>query len=710
MVGLLTLSGCASMEPMSSGKTEGGPAASMEELVAQVPPGESVALEAAAAGDSGRDASAKPTITLGSGKMVNPPPVRKPVRYRGEAVSLDFEQAPLTDIVHAVMGDILGLDYVVEHPIGGEVTLRTSEPVPRDQLLDILESLLKANNVLMIRDNDGRFFISGSGQMQRLKPSMAASSAGVAGFTNLIIPLEFISARNMAEILRPVAEDSAFVRVDNLRNLLVLAGTRAQLQGWQEIIDTFDVDLLAGMSVGVFPIENAPIEEVEEALNGLLGGGSGDDMTEGLLGIGSVVRIIAMPRLSSIMVVTPRKEYLFRLGDWIKRLDREPDANFERRLYVYPVQNSHAVHLADLLGAVYGGGGGSSSSRSRSGVAPGLTPETVSGGDSNASTAGSASRSSVGGGSRGGSSSLDMDGVRVVADDENNALLIYATAKEYGKIKPALAQLDVAATQVIIEASILEVTLTDNLRYGLEWTFDNGLDNGYEGIAQLVGGEGIGAIIPGFSYQVVSAAGQIEAVLNALATENLLNVISSPSVMVLDNQTATIRVGDQVPIQQGSTINDQGLERFSITYKDTGVKLSVTPSVNAGGMVTMDIEQTVTDVGPVDADGVGQRTFLEREIISQVAVRSTETVVLGGLIRENKSAGSEGIPFLHSLPLIGPLFGAKNIEDTRTELLVVITPRVIYSESELREVSREMRSKMRGFDLIDPESLQFLSK
>jgi general secretion pathway protein D len=393
---------------------------------------------------------------------------------------------------------------------------------------------------------------------------------------------------------------------------------------------------------------------------------------------------------------------LERIQLWIERLDQAPDANNEQRLYVYPVQNTSAGHLAELLSTLFGGsggGGGGGGGGRKAGVAPGLTPETVSsnGGGSGNSNAG-ATRQSV-----------TVGDVRVVADEDNNALLIYATGREYRKIEDALARLDVEPTQVIIEASIIEVTLSDDLRYGLEWTFNNDLGGGKEGIGQLIGGEGIGAIIPGFSYSVINRKGNIKAVLNALASEDLLNVISSPSVMVLDNQTATIQVGDQVPIETGTTITDGGSTITSIQYKDTGVQLSVTPSVNAGGMVTMDVDQSVTDVGPVDTEGTGERTFLERKIVSRVAVRTSESVVLGGLIRENKSTASSGIPLLHDLPWIGALFGTKKTANSRTELLIVITPRVIYSDSDLRDVSLEMRSQMRGLELIDvSQSSSFL--
>lgn len=653
-------------------------------------------------------AASKPTLYRGTDEVIRMPQPQQPVRFYGDAVTLNFEQAPLTDVVHAILGDILDQDYVVEHPISGQVTLRTRTPVPRDQLLDILESLLKANNALLIRDRDGRFYVSASPQMSKLKPSVAASASGVAGFSTIIVPLQHISAKNMAEILLPVAEESAFVRIDSVRNLLMLAGTRSQLEGWQEIITTFDVDLLKGMSVGIFPIENASLDDIDAALSGMLGkDGGGEELAAGA-GIGSMVRIIPVHRLSSLMVVTPRAHYLERIKVWIERLDRIPDSNFERRLYVYPVQNTHATHLAELLSTILGAAGGSTGSSSKSGgVAPGFTPETVTSGSGNNKKNKKKKNNTV----QTGGSEFSLGNAKVVADEENNALLIYATGKEYRKIESALERLDIPPTQVIIEASIIEVTLSDDLQYGLEWSFNGGLGGDYEGVGQLVEGTGIAPKVPGFSYSVLNGTGSIKAVLNALATENLLNVISSPSVMVLDNQTASIHVGDQVPVQSSSTITDGGNERISVEYKDTGVQLQVTPSVNAGGMVTMDIDQTVTDVGNLEpVGGTLQRSFLERNITSRVAVRSSESVVLGGLIRENKSSASTGIPVLHKLPVVGALFGTKTTDDTRTELLVVITPRVISSEADLRDVSREMRRQMRGLDLIDiSQSSSFLS-
>ncbi|RLA60213.1 MAG: type II secretion system protein GspD [Gammaproteobacteria bacterium] len=661
-----------------------------------------------------------PTIYRGNDRQVRLPAVEEPVRFLGDDVSLNFEQAPLSEVMHAIMGDILQLDYIVDHPIKGQVTLRTRTPVPRDELLEILESLLRANKALMIRGSDGRYLVTGAQEGSKLSPDVSSQKNTGAGYSTIIVPLRYISASNMAEILQPVADEKAFVRVDNARSLLMLAGTREQLDGWLDMVATFDVDLLKGMSVGLFPLENSGVEEVAEALSVLLNDG-GQDEKRGALA--KVVRVVPVKRLNSILIVTPRSHYLDTVGTWIERLDGLPDSKFERRLYVYPVQNTSAGRLAELLNRIYadefveisgsrsvsnsgerGGGDGR-----RAGVAPGMSAETLGAGSlgigkssfsAPTSTGSGGSISSIGALADMGGGASSLENVRVVADEDNNALLIHATGKQYGLIKTALEQLDVVATQVLIEASILEVSLTDELRYGLEWSFNNNLGDDYDGVGVLAAAAGGPvAIAPGFSYSVINSAGNIKAVLNALSEQSLINVISTPSVMVLDNHTAYIHVGDQVPTFDQQTESDAGRITQSVVYKDTGVKLTVTPSVNAGGLVTMDVEQSVTDIGPIDT-ATGQRAFNERNIMSRVAVRSNESVVLGGLIRENATNTESGIPFLHQLPILGPLFGSTAKDDRRTELLVIITPRALYSENELREVSDEMRSQIRHMELI----------
>jgi general secretion pathway protein D len=474
------------------------------------------------------------------------------------------------------------------------------------------------------------------------------------------------------------------------------------------------VDMLEGMSVGLFPLQYSGVEELVDALNELLTEASGGE--DG--GLTEIVRVMPFVRLNSVMVITPRAHYLDRMETWIERLDRAPDNGAEKRLHVYPVQNTTSGRLAMLLNSIYSGngqGGQNKSARDNRNVAPGMNRESVGrGGSGSGDNGGSgSSRGSGAGGTTvtqlnlGEGDALASD-VRVVADEENNSLMIYSTGMQYKTIKAALIKLDVPPTQVLIEASIVEVSLNDALKYGLEWTFNGGLGGSkYNGVGVISDGNfnfggadgAVAQLANGFSYTVSGGAGDIVAVLQALSTESLVNVISTPSVMVLDNNEASITVGDQVPINGGSTISPGGNTIQNISYKDTGVQLTVKPTVNAGGLVTLDVLQTVTDVGQIDV--TGNRRFLERSIESRVAVRSGESVVLGGLIRENAANNENGVPWLHKAPIIGPLFGTTEKTRDRTELLVILTPRALYNDEELRQTSAEMRSRIRNFELID---------
>ncbi|WP_416340127.1 type II secretion system protein GspD, partial [Ottowia beijingensis] len=299
-----------------------------------------------------------------------------------------------------------------------------------------------------------------------------------------------------------------------------------------------------------------------------------------------------------------------------------------------------------------------------------------------------------------GVSSVTLDGgVRVMADRINNALLVHATPAEYEHIEKTLLRLDVQRAQVLIEASIVEITLGDDLKYGLQWAFRGGLGDGRSGrgVVSSVDGGALGGALAGFSYSISNAAGNLTAVLNALAAKSKLKVISSPSLMVLDNHTASIAVGDQQPVNTGTVVTGNSVVvGNNIQYKDTGVMLSVTPSVNAGDLVTLDIQQAITDVGATIDDATGQRPFLQRQINSRVAVRSGETLVLGGLIKESATSGRSGVPVLSSIPVLGALFGSHNESANRTELLVVFTPRVLRDDDDARAISRELRDRMRG--------------
>ena len=407
-----------------------------------------------------------------------------------------------------------------------------------------------------------------------------------------------------------------------------------------------------------------------------------------------------MEAQNSILVVSPRAAYIDEARIWLDKLDKPAGGVNEQTLFFYAVQNGSATHLAEVLIGLYGAtSNGAAPTSNSSGVAPGLTPMTV-------ASAAPTSLGQLGGSSAtAGKSKVQGAGitavnltpsVRIIADEINNAVLVYSSANEFSKVEATLKRLDVPLTQVLIEASIIEITLTDSLKYGLQWLFSESRGSDIAtSVLSTAAGAALGSTPAGFSYTLRNSGGDVRAVLNALAEKSLVKVMSSPSLMVLNNHMASIMVGNQQPVQAGQTVTTGGNITNNIQYKDTGVSLSVTPTVNAGNMVTMQINQSVNDVGPVDV-ATGQRSFLQRQIGSKVAVRSGETLVLGGLIRDNGAKGKSGIPLLQDLPLVGSLFGANTTSQDRTELLVIITPRVVRSDQEIHKASARFRDTMTG--------------
>lgn len=774
----LLAAGCASTQggPAASGVADskvavgGAPGPSQPVAAAAAPVAPSPAPAASAPKEQAqKNASSSTKLYPGNDQFFkrDKAPAIDPVLAKGDKVALNFENVTVSNLATALLGDLLKLNYTID--AGGEtvVSLHTRQPLLRSQVLDVLDAVLLPHDLAIVRDNAGVYHVTKRTVTVGARPVVGASKfKDLSGAGTVIVPLNHIAAAEMAKILAPIAPREAIVYVDSLRNLLVLQGSKAQLGGWLEMVEAFDVDFLSGMSLGVFVLENANVNVVRDALQAMLGsdkssdpyGGAGaapaggapstsgaaaggaaaSGGASGASGasgagaqmatpLGGLIRVFPVERLNALVVVTPRSHLLAQVETWIRRLDRPTDT-LEASLFVYPVQNGSALQLAEMLNGLFGGQSGQAGS---GGVAAGSAPTQFSrgaggaglgtgstgntgsssglyGNSSSSGTGSSPLNAALGaGGNRTSSnntsltSTSQLDGnVRVVADEKRNALLIRAPRTEYRRIEQALRELDRAPMQVLIEASIVEVSLTGNLAYGVEWYLQNGLSRGRQGEALLDSNNssGIGAKLPGFSY-TISKADVVRATLNAVATKSQVRLLSSPSILVLNNHTANIQVGQQQPILSSTAAaTGSNFITQSITYKDTGVLLSVTPSVNAGGLISMDISQQVTDVGARD-EVTQQRSFQTRQIQTRVAVRSGESIVLGGLIRENDSNTRSGLPGLADVPLLGALFSnTSNLRD-RTELLVLMTPRALEDDDQLRSASAEMRERMRSLSL-----------
>ena len=671
------------------------------------------AERAAGSADAGREAVTQPTEDTaperaprptafyepGTGVFVGTPAEQSRVAGEGN-ITLNFENTNLREVVKVILGDLLGANYSVDPAVQGAVTLQTSNPLSRDDLIPTLELLLRMNGAALV-SQDGLYNVVPRDSAVRgmLAPQLGNSGLALPrGFTVQVVPLSYIAAGEMQKILEPFTSPGNVVRVDTVRNLLILAGGGPELARLLRTVHIFDVDWLAGMSVALFTPDFVNVETLSSELEIVFGDG-GESPLSGL------IKFVTLERLNALLVITPRPQYLEKVSEWMDRLDRDSGGSGQR-LFVYRVQNGKAADLATVLGEVFQSESGSAVVAPPE-LAPGLAAMEI----ASPPAEGAAGAPGVVEGPRAAAPSLvpaamfGAEGValtggapiRIIADDINNALVIMATSQQYKQVEAALRRLDVSPKQVLIEATIAEITLKGDLKYGMEWFFTNSVGGDYSGVGQLdLGAAGIGAIVPGFSYSLIDKAGAVRAVLNALADDSRLNVISSPSVMVLNNQTASIDVGDEVPIttqQQQSTTGVSNVVN-NIEYRNTGVLLSVTPRVNIGGLVIMDVEQEVSQVSSESEAGSLTPTISKRSITTSVAVQSGQTVVLGGLIREQKAVVRSGIPGLYNMPIIGPLFGTTSDEQIRTELVVLITPRAVQDAADAAQVTEEFRSKM----------------
>ncbi|MET0055691.1 MAG: type II secretion system secretin GspD, partial [Candidatus Thiodiazotropha sp. 6PLUC10] len=617
--------------------------------------------------------------------------------------TLNFEKADLREVIQTILGELLDESYILDPAVKGNVTIQTGKSLSRADLLPTLETLLRMNNAAMVNvDGVYRVLPLGKAVQGQKVPRLADSSAPIpAGYALQIVPLEYIGAREMAEILQPLAPKESIIRVDAVRNLLVMGGTGAEMAGLLETVNLFDVDWIKGLSVGFFPLKYAKVSTVTKELQAIVGSIDSNPLQ-------GMFRIVPIDEADGILVVTPQKRYLDRVAEWIPRLDRvdTQDAGTGQRLYVYRVQNGDAEDLANMLQQLFSSAASTRTKNKSAKVAPGKTKKTLSSStDSESKTVSSTSVTRMTlTGTVGDSSDKE---IRVVADAKHNSLVITATPSQYASMLEALEKLDQRQLQVMVEATIIEVALTDSLRYGLQWAFNGGVDgDNFTGIGGLTlgtetanFGTTLAYTLPGFNFSLLRNASDVRAIFSALSEDTLVRVLSSPSLMVLDNETASIQVGDQVPVvttQQQSTTDSTASLINNVSYRDTGVMLEVTPRVNPGGLVTLEVSQEVSDASTTTSSTVDSPTISTRKIESTVAVQNGEALILGGLIRDQGSSGSSGLPFLSNLPLIGWLFGQESDSSRRTELVVVLVPTVVSDSSDNRKVVESFRRKLEG--------------
>ncbi len=648
------------------------------------------------------------TILKGSPAPRPPPPGPVQVLPGGD-ISLNFPGVDIKAVAKAILGDTLGLPFAVDPSVQGPITVQTGKPIRRADVLGVFEQALTSAN-LVLANRAGVYTVTPATVARGEAPVVGPADTG---FGNETIALKFVNAEELRKLLDPLVPNAISV-ADPSTNLLVVSGTSVQRRALRELVAQFDVDWLRGMSFALFVPQRTDARLIAPELDKLLNAPGAQ--TAGL------VRLIAMDQLNGILAISAQSQLLEDAGRFVEILDREGEGA-ERRMFIYRVQNGRAADLAKVLSGAFGIASSSSGQSTdaapnqqltdTSAPSPAALPAAgylnglVTGLQQKAANAATAASGQGTGSNQIGSG---QDAISITADETNNAIVVFATPRNYALIEDALHKLDLPPLQVMIDASISEVTLNHTLQYGIQWAFQSGPFNSAaltQGQASTTTPTGTVIATPGVPQQVFPALSYIYSspsatvVLNALASVTDVTVLSSPKLVVLNNHTATIEVGDQVPISTGSAVSTLTTGApivNSIDYRDTGIILKITPRVNTGGLVLLDIAQEVSDALPLSAaqkaGGIQSPTIEQRKISTSIAVQDGETVTLGGLIKNEVQKGRSTVPILGSIPVLGHLFGDTTGDLIRTELIVLLTPHVVRTPVDARAITEELKRKM----------------
>ena len=691
----------------------------------------------------------------------------------GSGYDLNFEAAPVATVAKVVLGDIMQTGYTIDPRVQGTVSLVSVRPVPKSDIVFVLENALRISGVALIRDTSG----------YRLTPVGDAIGAGHVdsagdtepGYGVSVVPLQYVSAQTLLKLMDSFATKPGVVRADTTRNLLLIQGTGPERRTAVETAVSFDVDWMRGQSIGIYPVANSGPEPIIAELEKIVDSGE-NGLSQ------NMVKLQPVARLNAVMVVTKKPALLKTVENWVRRLDRSDSTR--NSVHVYKVKYGDAKQIARVLNDIFGGGSQNSSllDSADNQIAPGSGTaasaadrlsfnNNSNGNNSNGSS--TSSSSGGGAGARGNSSfgsgfgsgfggannganggnlgQLDkgngpsaggqpiLQNVRITPDVANNSLLIYADQGNYRIIELALRQVDQPQLQVAINATIAEVDLTDELQFGVQFFLTShalGLrpDQGSllnttstvapvspavaaaQTAATTAGTTATGAVtaastaastaattfinraFPGFNFLVGQEA-QPAMILTALHNVTGVKVLSTPSLVVVNNQSATLQVGNQVPISTGSatvlTANNTVVN--TVDYRNTGIILHVAPRVSADGNVRLDIEQEISSVVPSTAATANLTpTIQERKVKSQISVANGQTVLLAGLIQDQKNENKSGIPLLDQIEGIGNAFSNQDNQKSRTELIIFIRPQIIRDSMDAHTVAEELRAKLRG--------------
>lgn len=586
----------------------------------------------------------------------------------GITVAADALELP--DFVHHVFGKLLKVNYVLSDRLKNreKVSLNLDQPVSPRRLFRIVSRMLKEMKA-EVREEDGIFYIGPQGSMMSLtlgRGDRLRDIPAVQGLVRQVIPLRYVKPDNIISALINIPE----VQIGGLgsENALLVTGSKEGLAQVMQFLSVLDRPAMRGRFAAIARLNYRSSEEMIGILKKTLTveGIPVADRTEG-----GGLHLIPLDTADMVAVFAAEKQWLARARYWIELMDK-PAATEERRFFIYQPKNSRAADLLETLGQILGlssqqGKGAEPAEKGMNLIQPASSMGRKNKPDARKVKTAAQEAQAV--------AAVGNGKVRLSVDATRNALIVYASDLQYRPIETLLKRLDIMPPQVLIEATVAEVTLVDDLQFGLEWYLKNS-DGDQTTTAGTLNGLGLGS--SGFNLATVLDSGKFNLLINALAKEELVQVLSSPRITVRDGNTASITVGTQVPVVTSETASVDTLDGVVRTfqYRSTGITLKLTPTVHARDVVTLEVEQEVSEPS---ASGGENPLILNRSLSTNVVATSGQTLAIGGLIKQSKGVTNTSVPLLGKVPLVGRLFRSTNKGSERTELVVLITPHIIQS-------------------------------
>ncbi len=629
---------------------------------------------------------------------VQKPPERKPAERAGQ-ISFDFDAADLYAVIK-VMADYLKINYIIDPGVSGKVTIHTAGHLKGADVFPVFYQTLEVNGLTAVKEGNV-YRISKIKDAARMPISFrllqdAKDLPPEERIVLQIIPLQFISAPEAATVITPFVSAEGTIIAEGGSNTLLVVDKGINILKVLRLAEGFDVSVFERLNYRFYNFKNASAEDASKTLGEILAlspSGSKND-----------VKFIPIKWLNALLVVSSSPDVFLQVEGLINQLDI-PSEGAQPQIYVYSVKNGMAAELGDILRAIFGKGGEIKTTATKESVptnpfAKGVADKKLA---STATKAGTpfaatnapaaatpaATTKPAAAETTGASTTLRGD-IKITSDPIRNALIIEAIPGDYKIVERILERLDILPRQVLIEVFIAEITLGEGTDLGIEWTFkkDNWAESG--SLAATIGAAGLNYTL-GLSQKWQTA-------LHALANESRLNVLSSPSVLASDNKQARIDVTKEVPIPSTNytiVTSGENVLETKIEYRNTGVILDVTPHINEYGLVTMDISQEVSSVGELlKVAGQDYYSFNNRKILTSLTVKHNQSIVIGGLISKENNDASSGVPWFVKVPILRWLFGTEKKSESKSELIVMITPHVINSLDDVDAVREEFTKKM----------------